>query len=224
MRRALVLGGSGHVGGAIVRALRARGAEVCFTFRTGEARAAAVEGATGARALRVDLRDGAALTATVAEAAPTVLVHAAGVWAEGPAGWSESQAVGPGAALIACEAMVEAWERAGGGEVILIGALDRAQSLPLPPAFAAAQGALGALAMALGHALGPRGVRVNLAAVGLLDGGMATRLTTDQRDAFLRFSALRRAGTADEVAAVVAWLALENTYMNGRVLAVNGGI
>ena len=38
------------------------------------------------------------------------------------------------------------------------------------------------------------------------------------------FSALRRRGTAAEVATAVAWLALENTYMNGKILPVNGGL
>ena len=38
------------------------------------------------------------------------------------------------------------------------------------------------------------------------------------------FSAMRRQGTPDEVAEVVCWLALENTYMSGKAIPVNGGI
>ena len=38
------------------------------------------------------------------------------------------------------------------------------------------------------------------------------------------FSALRRIGTAAEAARAIAWLALENTWMTGKVVPVNGGI
>jgi 3-oxoacyl-[acyl-carrier protein] reductase len=38
------------------------------------------------------------------------------------------------------------------------------------------------------------------------------------------FSAMRRLGTPAEAAKAILWLALENTYMNGKVLSVNGGI
>ena len=41
---------------------------------------------------------------------------------------------------------------------------------------------------------------------------------------YRRFSALRRTGTPAEVARAVAWLALDNRYMTGRVIPVNGGL
>jgi 3-oxoacyl-[acyl-carrier protein] reductase len=41
---------------------------------------------------------------------------------------------------------------------------------------------------------------------------------------FHEFSALRRSGTPAEVARVIAWLALRNEYMSGKVVPVNGGI
>ncbi len=108
--------------------------------------------------------------------------------------------------------------------VVLVGGLDRTQSLPLPAGFAATQGALNALTMALGHELGPKGVFVNLVALGVLDGGLSRELMSQRVKEYEMFSALRRRGTADEAAKVITWLALENTYIQGKVLSVNGGI
>jgi 3-oxoacyl-[acyl-carrier protein] reductase len=110
------------------------------------------------------------------------------------------------------------------GHVVLVGALDRAQSLPLSVAFAAAQGMLGAMTMALAKELGPSGVRVNLVAGGPTRTGLSARLDPVLLADYERLSALRRVGTADEIAACVTFLALENEYMTGKVLAANGGI
>jgi len=83
-RRALVLGGSGAVGGAVVEALARRGVEVVFTFHDGRERALALSRAHGARAIAVDLaRPDAArglVRALEAEGqGPDILVHAAGI-------------------------------------------------------------------------------------------------------------------------------------------------
>ena len=79
-RRALVLGGSGYVGGAVVESLRGRGLDVFFTYLSNEARARALAEKTGARALRADLAtlEGVddACTKASEGGAPTVLVHA----------------------------------------------------------------------------------------------------------------------------------------------------
>ena len=45
-----------------------------------------------------------------------------------------------------------------------------------------------------------------------------------RRKDYETFSALRRPGTADEAAKAIVWLALENTFIQGKVIPVNGGI
>lgn len=108
--------------------------------------------------------------------------------------------------------------------MVLLGGLLPGQSLPMDPALAAVQGAISGLVMALGRELGPQGLRVNGVALGLLDGGAAERIPPSQREDYLRFAALRRVGTAAEVAATVVWLLRENTILNGKMLASNGGV
>jgi 3-oxoacyl-[acyl-carrier protein] reductase len=109
-------------------------------------------------------------------------------------------------------------------DAVLLGALDRGQSLPLPIHYATTQGALGAMTMAVARELGPRGIRVNQVALGVLEDGLSRTLDAAVVQQYLKFSALRRRGTPSEVARAIAWLLLENTYVTGKVIPVNGGI
>ena len=81
-----------------------------------------------------------------------------------------------------------------------------------------------ALAMSLAKAHGAEGVRANVAALGLLDAGLSAGLDERARRDYLTFSAYRRLGTPAEVAPAIVWLALDAKAMNGKVLAVNGGV
>lgn len=228
-KHALVTGGSGAVGSEVVKALRGAGLDVDFTFLRSTDRARALAAESGARPHEVDLRDGArlnALVARLAEQGPPVdvLVHAAAVHRSSSASeadWDDTFAVNVRPAFLLCKALPLASQ---GGEVVLLGALDRAQSLPLSASFAASQGALSALAMAMAKELGPRGVRVNLLALGPLEAGLSRELDPRLIENFKTFSALRRLGRPAEVARVVRWLALENSYLSGKTIPVNGGI
>jgi NAD(P)-dependent dehydrogenase (short-subunit alcohol dehydrogenase family) len=232
-RSALVLGGTGAVGSAVVRRLAACGVATTFTYLRSSEKARALTSEVGARAVEVDLGDEHALAAAldhIAEAGrPDVLVACAAHSASDPFDrisaetWRQCFAVNVHATALACQWLVRGLDGSDGGDIVLVGALDRGQSLPLPVAHAATQGALSSLAMALGHELGER-VRVNLVALGLLGEGLSRQLSTAHRKDYQRFSALRREGSADEVARTIVWMALENRLVQGKVVAVNGGI
>ncbi|MCA9537416.1 MAG: SDR family oxidoreductase [Myxococcales bacterium] len=233
-RRALVFGGSGAVGAEVVRGLVARGVTVTFTWWQSRERALALADATGAAPLHLDLRDAEAirdaLYAMASTAPPDVLVHCAALGKSASltgltdTDWDEAHAVNARAPFVAVHALTPHWMVGGGADVVLVGALDRAQTLPLPVAFAASQGTLPALAMALARELGPQGIRVNVLAAGVLDAGLGATLAPAVRADYLEFSALRRVGQPTEIARAAVWLALENRFMNGKVLPVNGGI
>ena len=227
-KRALVLGGTGAVGGAVLAELARRGVRAVFSYHRGEERARALALEHGFEAFRVDLADAAATRAALdARELPDAVIHCAAVSSAlalaeiDLATYQQAMAVNVQSAFLVAQ-----WIAARGApcDLVLVGGLDRAQSLPLPVHFAATQGALSALVMALAHELGPRGVRVNQIALGVLEGGLSQGLATRRRRDYETFSALRRAGKPEEAAKAIVWLALENTFIQGKVVSVNGGI
>lgn len=244
-RRALVAGGSGAVGGAVCRTLAARGVRVAFTYHRNRAAAEALAQAIDAVPIEVDLADAISVEAAVDRAVAAlggvdIYVHAAGLGYAVPAptapetivptmdcidaaAWDRMLAVTARSAFLAVRRLAPHLA-AGGGDVVLIGSVDAVKPSPVPPHFLAAKAALRGLTVALAKELGPRGVRVNLVAPGVLDGGMAHELPASIRRSYLQHSGMKRIGRLDEAAALVAFLALENTYLSGQTLALDGGL
>jgi len=221
VKRALVIGGTGTIGREVLRAFAQAQVPTTFTYRTSADRARVLAAEFGQQAAPLDLGDGGAVRAFVrglAEA-PTILVHAAAALSDD---LRTMLAVNVESAFAAVQELAP--RLATGGDVVLLGALDRAQAIPIPSGFAATQGALSAMTMALAKELGPKGVRVNMIASGLLTEGLSKQLDPKLIEDYKTFSALRRMGTAEEVARAVRWLALENTYVSGKVIPVNGGL
>ncbi|MBI3891586.1 MAG: SDR family oxidoreductase [Candidatus Wallbacteria bacterium] len=233
--RALVFGGTGAVGREVLAGLAEARVETAFTWHTSERLASDLASRHSQREVRVDLASPAATREAIATLArdgfcPDLFIHCAAVNRTAPlarltdADWDEAQAVNCRSAFVACRELAAGMTASGEGHVVLVGALDRAQSLPAPAPFAASQGALAALAMALAKELGAGGVLVNMVALGILETGLSRGLEAGLLADFKGFSALRREGTPAEAARAILWLALENTYMSGKVLSVNGGI
>jgi 3-oxoacyl-[acyl-carrier protein] reductase len=89
--------------------------------------------------------------------------------------------------------------------------------------YAAAKGALNSATKSLALELGSRGITVNAVAPGIIDSGMAEggfdQATID------RMVPCKRAGRADEVAALVAFLASDDAgYISGQIISINGGM
>lgn len=244
--RCLVLGGSGYVGAAVCRLLAARGARVAFSYRSGEALSRETERALpGSRAVRVELRDAVAVRAAVESIARQwggldALVQCAGtagdaslyrtaadgtrprLQAIGDADWDEMLEVTVRSTFVACRAAAPAM--VPGGNIVVVGSMDGVKSLPSPQHYAAAKGALRSLVQSLAQELGGAGIRANMLAPGLLEGGMGKLLGPDLIKDYVDHCALRRLGTAAEVAEWVAFLALENTYVNGQAILLDGGL
>jgi 3-oxoacyl-[acyl-carrier protein] reductase len=243
--RTLVIGGSGKLGGAVCRALAGRGARVALTFHQNEAAARATEASLpGSRAFPVDLARAAEVAPLVDEAVAWLggldaLVHCAAVAVGRPdrSGTYEAldaidldsyerlMAVNVRSVFLACQRAVRHLPAGqGGANFVLVGSVDSEKPLPAPPHYVASRGALRGLAMGLTKELGPRNVRVNVVAPGLLEAGMSRAVPAELQREYLKHSALKRLGKLDEVAALVAWLAVENTYVTGRTIAVDGAL
>lgn len=89
--------------------------------------------------------------------------------------------------------------------------------------YAAAKGALNSATKALSLELASRGITVNAVAPGIIDAGMAEG--SFDKDMIDRMVPMKRAGRADEVAALVSFLAsAEAGYITGQVISINGGM
>lgn len=226
MKTALVLGGTGVIGEAVVKGLRARGVETSFTWHTNEAKAKAL----GEGARRVDLTQ-PNFAAALFDRTFDILVHCAAVHPVAPfedltaADFDAAVMLSGRATFLAVQAFSKRLiAEKKPGHVVLVGALERAQSLPLSAPFAAAQGMLGPLAMSFSKELGPHGILVNLVAGGLVGAGVSRVLGPADVENYKKLSSLHRLASAEEIAAPILFLALENEYMTGKTLAANGGI
>jgi 3-oxoacyl-[acyl-carrier protein] reductase len=77
----------------------------------------------------------------------------------------------------------------------------------------------------LARELGSRNITVNAIAPGFIQSAMTDKLNDEQRKALLANLAIQRLGTADDIAAVVVFLAGPGgSYITGEVINVSGGL
>ena len=87
------------------------------------------------------------------------------------------------------------------------------------PLYCMAKAGLAMMTKSLARELGPA-VRVNGVSPGAI---LWPEQGQENQQAILDATALGRAGDPDDIAATVAWLALEAPYITGQILAVDGG-
>jgi 3-oxoacyl-[acyl-carrier protein] reductase len=237
-KRAFITGGSRGIGAAIVKRLAREGAHVALTYvsKPDHANAtAAAARALGVQALAIHA-DNADATAVVAAVERTVqafggldiLVHNAGIAVMAPIAdyrledFDRMVAVNLRAVFVATQAAVR--HMPPGGRVITIGSCN-AERMPFEggAVYAMSKAALVGLVKGLARDLGPRGITINNVQPGPID----TDLNPADSDfgAMLRtLMALPRYGAAEEVAALVAYLAgPEAGFVTGASLTIDGG-
>jgi 3-oxoacyl-[acyl-carrier protein] reductase len=91
--------------------------------------------------------------------------------------------------------------------------------------YAASKAGLIGLTMAIARELGSRNITSNAVAPGFIETAMTSTLSEEWRQTALKMIPLGRAGTPQDVASCVAFLASEEAgYITGHVLNVNGGM
>ncbi|MEO5695113.1 MAG: 3-oxoacyl-ACP reductase FabG [Usitatibacter sp.] len=233
-RRALVTGGSGAIGAAICRVLAAQGCEVIVHANSNFENARAIAATLpNARAIAFDITDAeatrAALEILVEEAPVQVLVNNAGIHDDAPfpgmsaKQWRSVLDVSLNGFFNVTQPLTLPMIRTRWGRIISITSVAADLGNRGQVNYAAAKGALHSASRSLARELGSRGVTVNCVSPGLIDTPMSAAAFSPELVA--RMIPLQRMGTAEEVAAAVAYLASDaGGYVTGQVIPVNGGM
>jgi NAD(P)-dependent dehydrogenase (short-subunit alcohol dehydrogenase family) len=239
-KRALITGGTSGIGLATAKRLVAEGARVLVTGWNEESLAhARKELGTQAQVVRADAGDAAAqahLAATVAEVFGQidVAILNAGIgvfkpldaWDE--AAFDRSMAVNLKGPFFLMQALLP--HLANPSSVILVGSVNAHIGMPTSSVYAATKAALRTLARTLSGELIGRGVRVNTVSPGPVMTpiyaklGLPAEALQQMTDSLVARTPAGRFGTADEIAAAIAFLAAEESaYCVGSELVMDGG-
>ena len=235
---ALVTGGSRGIGAAIAKRLAADGANVVITYTKGADAAASVvkeiERAGGkATAIQADATDAGAVNAAVEKTAKTfgridILVNNAGTAIPKPFEETTVEDIdhmfdlNVRGTLVATQAALKHMKN--GGRIIMIGScVGERMMTPGLVAYSATKGAVKMFTQGLSREVGARGITVNDVQPGPIDTDL-NPAAGDWAVPQKAITALGRFGTADEVAALVAFVASpESSYITGANLTVDGG-
>ena len=238
MKRALVTGGSGDLGSAISRRLARRGLHVLVHANRGLDRAQALAEAIradggSAAAVCFDVTDADAVAAAIAavlEDGPIqVLVNNAGIHADAPlAGmsreqWSSVVDVNLNGFYNVTQPLLLPMIRTRWGRIVNMASVSGVMGNRGQANYAAAKAGLIGATKSLALELASRKITVNAVAPGVIAGSMTEGTFDPERIKAL--VPMQRAGTPDEVAAVVDFLASDDAaYVSGQVISVNGAM
>jgi len=112
-----------------------------------------------------------------------------------------------------------------GTSIVLLSSLAARASVGLLPAYSATKGAIDTLVKHFAALLGPRGIRVNAVAPGVIDTDMSKFARSEEgREYTLGMQALQRIGKPDDVADVVTFVASDAArWITGETLEASGG-
>ncbi|HLG65037.1 MAG TPA: SDR family NAD(P)-dependent oxidoreductase [Ktedonosporobacter sp.] len=238
-KHALVTGGSRGIGRAIALALAEQGVSVaaCYHSESEDVRSLATElerYRNGSYVVQVDISSKESV-ARMAESVRqrfgklNILVNNAGVISHIPLAamefdqWQQVIATNLTSLYLVTHAtqsmLVE------GGSIINVGSAVASVGIPARTHYTASKAGVVGFSRSLCKEMGPRGIRVNVIAPGVIDTHQAAGLSAQQRERYASMAALGRLGQGDDIAGVALFLASDlSRFVSGTTINVDGGI
>jgi 3-oxoacyl-[acyl-carrier protein] reductase len=226
-RAALVTGGASGIGAATAARLRASGAEVAVFDR---------EPVEGYVSVTGDISSSADVNAAVQQVERDlgridVLVNSAGVPGESlrtvdvtDAEWKRVFAINADGAFWCNRAVLPGMMERGYGRIVNVASIAGKEGNPMAAAYSASKGAVIAMTKAIGKDVAGTGVLVNCIAPAVIETPILDELSEEHVGYMVDRIPLGRMGTADEVAALICWLASEEcSFSTGATYDISGG-
>ena len=228
-RVALVTGAASGIGAATAARLHAEGAQVA-TFDLAAPSLRGVLALTGDVSASADVE--AAVAQVTSELGPIdVLVCSAGVSGSSlrtqdvsDAEWKRVMAINADGVFWCNRAVAPGMAERGYGRIVNVASIAGKEGNPMAAAYSASKAAVIALTKAVGKDFARTGVSVNCIAPAVIETAMLGDMSQEHVDYMVEKIPMGRMGSADEVAALICWLASEEcSFSTGATYDISGG-
>ena len=233
--KVLITGGSRGIGEACVRAFCQKGNSVAFLYHTNHERTKTLADQTGAIAICADVSNSTSATAATQKAIEElggidVLVNNAGISQIKlfsditDEDWRKMIDTNLSGAFYISREASRIMVTQHSGRIINIGSMWGKTGASCEVHYSASKAGLRGITMALAKELGPSNITVNCIEPGVIETEMNAALDESTRQELCDSTPLCRIGRAEEVAAVVSFLASEEaSFITGQIIGVDGG-
>jgi acetoacetyl-CoA reductase len=234
-RVALVTGGTRGIGAAIAKALKAAGHKVAATFAGNAEKAKAFKDETGIGVYQWDVSDEAACAAglkkVAAEVGPVdILVNNAGITKDAffhkmdRAAWDAVMKTNLDSVFNMTRPVIEGMRERNFGRIVNISSINGQKGQIGQTNYSTAKAGMIGFTKSLALESARKGITVNCICPGYIDTDMVAAMTEKALEATLAQIPAGRLGKAQEIGALVAYLASDDAaFMTGAVLTINGG-